>query len=439
MSERRPSRSRGRAARAGAKNFDTAYLVVVFAIAVAVTPEFTLLGIPKVRLTDVLLPVILAATLSSLVTTNQRIGSPPLLPMMGAVVLWNACVLLAFGSGHLTSGIQYLGKRIIYFLIYLMGVCLVRTREGYERSIWSLIAAAPLLCYTILQDLRTLEGPTDIRASGVIQDQESSTALFLVLVLALILGVWPGARKVWQRGLLSLALISVFASILATGSKMGLILSVAVAVPLVVAAARRAPEVVVIAVITGVVGVALTPDALLERFNRIQHETSNTFQGLTKGEEYMGQAGSDSLADRYYAAKYALKYQIPKAPIFGQGMAAKSLGTVDNCYITEWLYNGLVGLVLWLGLILVTLLAVWRARRDARDPLEAGVALACFVSVLAYALAGLTADSFYLIRPMEGLMLVVGLVIGCQRLYEGEPMRPPVRRFVRGRSQEAVL
>lgn len=425
-----------RAPRRKVKRFDPAYLVALYAIASAVTPQFTVLGIPKVRITDLMLPVILATYMGTLRRPGKKRERLPLMGIMTAIMVWDLLVLFVFGHVHShRMGIFYLGKRFIYFLIFIMGVALIEDRAGFERALWGLIGAAPLLNASVLIASRRdlTEGQT--RVSGIIHDQEASTALFLVLVLCLVLGMWPAARKQWQRVLLAISLTTSVLAILATGSKMGLILAVLVALPTTLRATRQSPGLVLIVGLVALLGVSYTPARVLHRFTRIKAETTNAYRGLTDENTHYGHgAGHDSIAARFMGAKYAFD-TIRKSPLVGMGTAYEGLGVVDDFYITEWLYHGLIGVLLWLILLWQMVALLWRAQATAEDPIEQGAAYGAFIALLAYCVAGLAADSFYLIRPMEGLMLTIGVVVGRLRARNPDaigrgpaPRRPRPRR-----------
>lgn len=370
------------------------------------------------------MPPILTAYLGTLVTDGKRSHvQVPLAALMMAILAWDFIVLFALTEPRsIMTGIQYLGKRLIYFLIYIMAYVLIRSRESFERAVWALILATPFLNASVL--FSQSEGV--LRSSGIIEGQETSTALFVVLVLCLSLGVWPSANRPWQKVTLLISVASCFTAVLATGSKTGLVLTVLGTGLLLLRAGREAAALFPIVVGIAAFGFYYTPDAVLERFERIDDEASATFKGLTVGEEYMGERGSDSLADRYYIGKHAMSHLIPQAPFIGLGTAHKELGSIDNFFLVEWLYHGLIGLALWAVLLFLMAYHLIRTMRFSEEPIERGAGAGLLVVLFLYTISCFTVETFYLIRPMEGFMLLMGVILSRApaQAAAGERARP---------------
>lgn len=136
-------------------------------------------------------------------------------------------------------------------------------------------------------------------------------------------------------------------------------------------------------------------------------------------------------------ARSCFEESISKAPLTGTGMASRNLGFVDNFVLTEWTYNGLIGLALMLVFLIRLGGLVFNAYKSSLEPLEKGIAAGVFASYLAMWMAALHADSFYLIRPMEALMLLAGLVVGCRKL-DNKGIIPPTRKKRRRTFQEIL-
>ena len=59
-----------------------------------------------------------------------------------------------------------------------------------------------------------------------------------------------------------------------------------------------------------------------------------------------------------------------------------------------------------------------KAARETKDPVEKGVATGVATAVVVMSASGIHADTFYLIRPMEFLALLLGLVAARRALRE---------------------
>ncbi|MCE7872152.1 hypothetical protein DYH09_17465, partial [bacterium CPR1] len=150
---------------------------------------------------------------------------PPLVHILALTVLWDTFVLFFLGSPEtLKTGILYLGKRVSYYLIFLVGYTAVQSRAVWERTISGLLIATPFLALSVLWSVRT---DTTIgeaqRASGIIANQQSSTALYFVILLTLCLGALPVWRSPFARITGFTALATGVPAMLATGTRGALI------------------------------------------------------------------------------------------------------------------------------------------------------------------------------------------------------------------------
>lgn len=161
---------------------------------------------------------------------------------------------------------------------------------------------------------------------------------------------------------------------------------------------------------------AFTPAALQERLAGIFPETQATLSALTTDSAYMPDAGSSSIAGRAVTAGWFFKELLPKCGLMGLGAGWKNLGAIDNFYLTEWLYHGFIGLCLFVRLEWALIVYCIKIARTAKDSVEKGVATGVATAVLVMAASGIHGDTFYLIRPMECLALLVGLVMARRSL-----------------------
>lgn len=404
---------------------DPAILITVFAFAIAVTPEFSFAGIPKVRITDLLLLPLLAYLAPSVRGPKRN---APLMGIMALVILWDALVLFSFGSPDtLKTGILYLGKRVSYYLIFLVGYMAVQSRAVWERTISGLLMATPLFALSVLWSVRTDTNYGEAqRASGIIANQEGSTALFFVILLTLCLGALPVWRSPFARIIGLATLATGIPAMLATGTR-GALVDIIFGVGALEVLRRDVTRslMALIGVAALLVGAwNFVPKALQARLSETIPHLRQAWENRDRSDDF---AGGNSAAARVAMARSCIQKYISKAPITGNGMASRNLGFVDNFFLTEWTYNGLVGLVLMLIFLVRMGVLLFHAYKHSRDLLEKGIAAGVLASYLAMWMATLHADSFYLIRPMEALMLLAGLVVGCQKL-EAKGILSPTRK-----------
>lgn len=426
-----------RSPRRGSHRLDPAWPMVAFAIAVAVSPEFNFLGVEKVRISDLLLPILLLVFLGAKTTEvkrgrRTRRTRPPEIPLLGlmlGIMAWDLTVWAMFSEqGPLREGAMYLVKRAEFFLIYFLGVSVVTSEWAWTRIIRLFVLASPILSLSVLWELWTR--PELQRASGMIKGQETSTGLFIVVVLGLVMGVWPTVKESGERMALVLAGTTGAAALLATGSRAGLLCAALVVGSQVLRDRRARSGLIVILAFVAIPTWFFMPARLQDRIVGAPGEISSTWRGLVINPEEMPSAGSSSVAARAIIAREVLTQVIPRGPIFGLGTARMTLGLVDNFYITEWIYHGIVGLALFMALVWSMLGLLRKVHEEADSPMLGSIASAMRSVLWALIVSGLAAESFYLIRPMEAFMLLVGLAVGRYRLglmeaAAAEPGAPP--------------
>ena len=437
-----PTTPTGRSAKPE-KTSESAYLIGIFAILVGITPEFTFMGIPKVRLTDLLLPFILM-TCGGKTGSGPKIGGPaPLVELFKKLMLWNLGCLFIWGQAPLSPGIFYLGKRLVYGLIAYSAYAAVQTIPSWNRVIRLMVFASPILSFSVLHELNTniesggiLATSEGMRASGIIANQETSTALYIAVITCISLGAWSAFRDpLWRIGT-TISLVAGCAAIMATGSRGGLACIVLAVLITALQHRKRGMSLVLGAAIVGAIGWQFTPPELQERLAGIFPETTATIEAYTMDDAAALDIGGSSIADRALGAQITMQTLIPQSGIFGLGTAFKRLGAIDDFYLTEWVYHGLIGLGLFISLQVSMVKTCQKRARVAQDPAEQGVAASAVTAVIVMSASGIHADTFYLIRPMEALALLLGLVAARQKMnaYQSDSV---MARLATGRGPSA--
>ena len=397
---------------------DPAYLLTVYAIAVAITPEFTFLGIPKVRISDLLLPLVLMVYSGNLVELRkQKKGGIPGGNLFLLMMFWDVMALVVWGKAELTPGVFYLAKRFTYYLVTYAAFAAITSLDALKRVVRALVFTSPILNYSVLHELAfnqsvggigaTTEG---MRSSGIIANQQTSTSLFIVIVTGLALGGWDIFKDIrWRIGTI-VALVTGIMAIFATGSRGGagsLVLCILINC---LFQPRRGVGLLVLSGFFVMISWLVTPAALQARFTSLYSETEATVIGLTVDENYLPEYGGSSVADRARVAQWVFRELIPEAHMIGLGSGFKKLGAIDDLFLTEWVYNGFVGLMLFLGWMFINVRFLFQTARRAIEPVERGVAAGVLSGFIAMTASGFHADTFYLIRPMEALSLLLGVV-----------------------------
>lgn len=409
----------------GRHRIDPSWPMLLYAMAVAVSPEFNFLGMDKVRVGDLLLPVLLLVFVGAKATEDRRhisrkaAGPIPLVGPMLLLLTWDVAAYLLFSEQAPQSrGGLYLAKRAEFFLVYYLGVTAVTSEWAWSRVIRVFALAAPFLNVSVLWELYS--NPELQRASGIIKGQETSTALFIVVLLGLVLGALPAVRAPLERFALTMAAITGTAALLATASRAGLICAGVLCLMEAFRDRKRRGAILVALVLIAFPAWVLMPDSVQDRFEGTSEELNLTYSGLLYNPEDLPTVGSSSIVARLAIAEHVLSEFIPRSPIFGLGTGRLGLGVVDNMYLCEWLYHGLVGLALLLALLWTMGRTLLDIERSAPDPLLKGLAGAFHSVLVALLVSGLAAETFYLIRPMESFLLLVGLIVGRSRFSESE-------------------
>jgi O-antigen ligase len=378
----------------------------------------------------VLAPIALLIVLVELLRGRASIHvSAPLL-WAGAYALW------AFASGLWTtsmSGTAYLLGSLVIALVYMLAFAsMLGSQRDLERVLYAFAVASVVLgavSWLAFSGKIQLPGATQAgRAQGEVGDP-SVFAAFQLLVLPLMLVLAAQAEKRWLRLGLSFGALIIVGSILVSLSRGGLIafaifLALLIVLPArVLFRSRRSKAIALLAV-------AFATAAVSFRYSQqITHRVQSVFgQGPAGTQRGSGRynlwlAARTSINDRpvlglgYGAFPYASNDLMLRTPgVNLEGYFFRDPGQpVHNSYLEAWAELGIFGIVLYVGLLASTVLALLRtaARADAIG--------ADFVRRVAYALVlGLLTwfiTSFFLsTETSRGFWIVLGLALALPKL-----------------------
>ena len=398
----------------GSGRLNPANLIIFYAIAVGITPEFDFMGIPKVRITDLLLPIILMIC-AGMKRPKQEKGLP-FTSLFYQMFLWNLGCLFVWGRAAPTPGLFYLAKRLIYFWTAYAAYFAVRDVRDWNRVVRALVFTSPILSLTVLYELHAnidtggiLATGEGMRASGIIANQQTSTALYIAVISCVALGAWDAFKDVrWRLGSL-LSLGAGCMAIFATGSRGGLASVILALVMTVLQNPRRAASLLTLGLAAGSVAWITTPAELQSRLAGLLPETQSTFSGIVEGTD-LPIYGTSSITDRWLVAKKLWEEVLPEAGLQGLGAGFKRLGAIDDLYLSEWVFHGIIGLAIFVVFQLHLIVGCYRTAKSSKDPVEKGVAYGTATAVIVMSASGVQSDTFYLIRPMEAMSLLLGLV-----------------------------
>ena len=384
------------------------FLLLPFAI--ALSPEFPNPLVPKLRLSDILIALIILIWLGNLALQRRlpRLPKDFLLPISLVFLLNFTSLFYGIAIGTLTGevlrrGIYYFGKRIEYFVLFFLASDLVEEEEDLKLLVYSsLIASLLASIYAIIQFRLT-----GARATGTIEGQPNILGAYLLLHIALAIALLSSAEGTKVRFLLlSVFFFGIFA-ILYTFSR-GTLVSLAFLLlfSLLLKPSRKF-GIALLAVFLLILLLPALSQKVKERIATIPQEIKLTLEGqITRG-------GESAFADRYMDVISGENFRkIAQHPWLGYGMGYLQLGWLDIWIFSELTYNGILGTLAFLWLIFSIARNLFLCYNENEGGFKKWVALGLLLSLFSFLIHSLAADTFYIIRPMEAFWLLTGATLG---------------------------
>jgi len=366
-------------------------------LVVLLSPEFGA-GVVRLRLEDLLLPVVFLGWAVHAAAARQGWARTPVNGLLLALVLSGlASTSLGILRGTIPQpplGFFFLFKRVQYLLLFFLAVQVARERDGGRWMMASLLAGFAVVALVGLYQ-RAAFGPEFI-VSGVRPGERATFAAVLVSAIGVCLGMAVALQVAWQRVvLLGVGLVAAV-PLLYTYSRGAY---VGAAAALAFLGLRRSRALLVALVLVVLFASAVLPPEV--------HERASSIAVVFGAPERTTQSWSARLG-----AWHVVAGQILSQPLVGYGMGALPLGWIDNELIKELYYGGVLGLVLY-ALVLVGL---WRMGRElAQDAPERWMRafgwgfLAAFVGAM---VQSITATNLTAIRSAGVFWLTAGIVAG---------------------------
>lgn len=395
---------------------DAAGLLILYALAVPLSPQFNVAGIPDFRLTDAIL-VLAVLTLLSTTGGSKELRSvwksPPLLAPLVILATWNAFRLFMFPGDDYSSqmvGTFYLLKRVEYGVVFLVAYAVCVHPEACRRAVRALLVGAVGFNLLLIWEFHNFASAANsFRVSAFGADQPNQAAIFIVGILTLAAIFMQRSTDRPYKWVAAGVLLTGSAALLSTGSKEGLVSAIVAGFLLSVRGKQWG--IVILTTVVGLCAWPFFPDSVHDRYSYMLVESQQTFQAVTIDPSLMPSAGSSSLAGRVLEAEYVFNEVLPDCFWTGNGLGSTRLGRIDDTYLFEWVSNGLLGLFL-LGWVLLTIWQLIRRTARSKDPLLLMLAGAMECYFLICLLDGFASEIFYVIRPMEFFFLLLGMTAG---------------------------
>ncbi len=376
-------------------------------LAVALSPEYTLLGVPNIRMEDFVFPAVLLAWVSRTLYQKERLVPTDLkLPMIGLIVItvFSSLYNLIYMELPFTESFFRFGKGVEYYLMFLVTLNVVKTEKditGFVHLMWA--AALAVTVYTLVQLGRD---PGMIRLHGVPGETANILGGYIVFHVCLLLGISSGA----ERGRLLFFLIAVamavpFVHTMSRASYVSILFGL-----LVLGLLTRDRSVLAFLIVT----------ALLVAFTQARDRFETIF-GIVNG-------NPPSAWQARIEGWKAFLPNVAEAPLLGWGVGRAPLA-IDNEYVRLIYEQGIIGFLLFAVI-------VWRAGRSAmcvaRSPETRrfrGFALGYVAGTAALLVHSITAVTFTAIRTTEPFFIATALIYGALALQparqEIEPLEIP--------------
>jgi O-antigen ligase len=372
--------------------------VLALPFAILLSPDLGGGSLVHLRITDLLLPVVLAGWMLRRVAVGEPLVRTPvngLVMVLLVAGLVSTSLGVLRGTIHpLSLGAVFLLSRVEYLLIFFLAVQAARSLPWGRRLagalLWGFAVTAAVGLYQ-----HAAFGPQYI-VSGVRANERATFAAVLVFLLMMAAGMAVTLRAWWQRLALCALALAAAVPLLYTYSRGAY---VALAAGLLFLGLRRSRGVLLVLAVLVVFSSVLLPLEIRSRISSIAVVVGAPEQTYQSWSARLG-------------AWSVVGHQILSHPLLGYGMGALPLGWIDNEFLKEAYYGGILGLALYAAV----LWGIWRtaSRVAHRAPqlwarAVAWGFLAGYVALLVQSLSGTTLTA---IRSAEIFWFAAGLVAG---------------------------
>ncbi len=334
-------------------------------------------------------------------------------PLNGPIVayLGFSALVTLFGAmmGRVTllTGSFFVLKYVEYTVIYFLVVNYVRDRDQIRRLVYAALVTAVIIAVIGIAQI-----PSGGRVSAPFEGENgepNTLGGYLVLVTALALAFLGEARTAKERGGWVLATCLMVVPLAFTYSRTSW-LAFAAMLMVTIALSRRKAIFFLLVTAFLVMMVVSPPEGLIERatYTLSSQRGSIQFLGYT-----IEPAAAQRLSAWVDAAAILRQYPLTGAGVTGAGL-------IDAQYPRIIAESGLIGFALFIWLVVRLAGTGFELRRLGTTRIERGLAngfIAGFIGILVH---GIGANTFIIVRIMEPMWLLAGLVGAALLLREEE-------------------
>jgi len=366
-----------------------------------------------IRLDDILLSLVCLTWLFRMAVSKQTnlVRSTPI----NQPILWYwgisfLATVIGFYSGYVRSayGFFFVVKYLEYFVLFYVIVNDVHDLATLRRY----VAVMMFTCFVVsLLGIAQIPGGGRVSAPFEGDIGEPNTfGGYLVLMFAMALGMFIEEEKKKNRSRWFIMLGIIIVPFAFTQSRSSYLAFAAMILCFIIYSTRRH-----LIIIGCIIGLALSPLIVpQEMVDRIMFTFTQQQQ---EGQMDVGGVKVDtSTSDRLGQWKRALTEYFPNHPVIGRGVTG--VGFMDAQYARVLSETGLAGLLAFFWL-LSRMWGVFRqGYRELEDGRMRGVAIGGLSGLAGLMVHALGSNSFIIVRIMEPLMIVLGLVMAALLIQE---------------------
>jgi hypothetical protein len=359
---------------------------------ISLSPELPWAGFQDLRLEDFLVPALLLSWLGRAGKTREPLTSSPL---HGPLILYLAAVglstalALATGTQASRSPWLILAKYIEYYMIYLLFLNTVRSKQEFQALALFAVMSSVASCLVVSIPMAD---PTS-RVHGPSGETANIYGGYLAINLAIVVGLLLQARTFRHRLAASSAVVILGLTLLYTFSRTSF---AAVAVGCILFGILKDRRLLAGATFFALLLPTAAPTGVWERLSTISRVVSGP--------------DPDSWAARLAAWNTALSHVFSTSPLLGNGLGSVKFGDVDSEYVRIVADSGILGLALFSWVL-------WRMGRQtwtvlgrlAPGTFGSAYAAGFLMALTTMAVHAVAATTFTSIRSMECFMVLAGL------------------------------
>ncbi|MBN2570310.1 MAG: O-antigen ligase family protein, partial [Deltaproteobacteria bacterium] len=314
-----------------------------------------------------------------------------------------ASTLIGFMAGRLNlmTGFFFVLKYFEYFIIYFMAVNYLREKKQVERFIAVILGVCFVICIIAI-----LQIPAGERVTAPFEGKSgepNTLGGYLILMLALAIGILVTPESTRHKKFLSILVVFIVVSLLATLSRSSWISAVPMIFALIYYSKRKKAL-----IISFLIVVLISPFVLPKA---VKHRALYTFtQRYHIGQIEVGGVRIDtSSSARINTWKDVLTEDFSKHPLFGYGITG--YGFVDAQYPRVLVETGVLGF----GIFLILLFSIFRNAlhiyRSTTDPFLSGITLGYLAGYVGMIVHAIGTNTFIIVRIMEPFWFLTAMVI----------------------------